>query len=175
MANTQTPLILELVGEATMLQFGESIAAAITAALAQQRATEMPDQALLIALQGDLGVGKTTLSRGILTGLGHIGSVKSPTYTLVEPYELSLGKVCHFDFYRLIDAEELEYMGFQDYLVGSRLCLIEWPERGAGFMPEADILIEIIQQGDGRLLTLGGASERAARIISQLDSEGNGV
>jgi len=59
--------------------------------------------------------------------------------------------------------------------VGSRLCLIEWPERGAGFMPEADLLIEIIQQGDGRLLTLGGASERAARIISQLDSEGNGV
>ena len=175
MVNKQTQLILELVGEATMLQFGESIAAAITAALAQQRATEMPDQALLIALQGDLGVGKTTLSRGILTGLGHIGSVKSPTYTLVEPYELSLGTVCHFDFYRLIDAEELEYMGFQDYLVGSRLCLIEWPERGAGFMPEADILIEIIQQGDGRLLTLGGASERAARIISQLDSEGNGV
>ena len=175
MANKQTQLILELVGEATMLQFGESIAAAITAALAQQRATEMPDQALLIALQGDLGVGKTTLSRGILTGLGHIGPVKSPTYTLVEPYELSLGTVCHFDFYRLIDAEELEYMGFQDYLVGSRLCLIEWPERGAGFMPEADILIEIIQQGDGRLLTLGGASERAARIISQLDSEGNGV
>ena len=175
MANKQTQLILELVGEATMLQFGESIAAAITAALAQQRATEMPDQALLIALQGDLGVGKTTLSRGILTGLGHIGPVKSPTYTLVEPYELSLGTVCHFDFYRLIDAEELEYMGFQDYLVGSRLCLIEWPERGAGFMPEADLLIEIIQQGDGRLLTLGGASERAARIISQLDSEGNGV
>jgi tRNA threonylcarbamoyladenosine biosynthesis protein TsaE len=174
-ANKQTQLILELVGEATMLQFGESIAAAITAALAQQRATEMPDQALLIALQGDLGVGKTTLSRGILTGLGHIGPVKSPTYTLVEPYELSLGTVCHFDFYRLIDAEELEYMGFQDYLVGSRLCLIEWPERGAGFMPEADLLIEIIQQGDGRLLTLGGASERAARIISQLDSEGNGV
>ena len=175
MANGQTQLILKLVSEETMIQFGASIAAAITAVLAQQRATEMPDQALLIALQGDLGVGKTTLSRGILTGLGHIGSVKSPTYTLVEPYELSLGTVCHFDFYRLIDAEELEYMGFQDYLVGSRLCLIEWPERGAGFMPEADILIEIIQQGDGRLLTLGGASERAARIISQLDSEGNGV
>ena len=175
MANGQTQLILKLVSEETMIQFGASIAAAITAVLAQQRATEMPDQALLIALQGDLGVGKTTLSRGILTGLGHIGPVKSPTYTLVEPYELSLGTVCHFDFYRLIDAEELEYMGFQDYLVGSRLCLIEWPERGAGFMPEADILIEIIQQGDGRLLTLGGASERAARIISQLDSEGNGV
>jgi len=174
-ANGQTQLILKLVSEETMIQFGASIAAAITAVLAQQRATEMPDQALLIALQGDLGVGKTTLSRGILTGLGHIGPVKSPTYTLVEPYELSLGTVCHFDFYRLIDAEELEYMGFQDYLVGSRLCLIEWPERGAGFMPEADILIEIIQQGDGRLLTLGGASERAARIISQLDSEGNGV
>ena len=175
MANGQTQLILKLVSEETMIQFGASIAAAITAVLAQQRATEMPDQALLIALQGDLGVGKTTLSRGILTGLGHIGPVKSPTYTLVEPYELSLGTVCHFDFYRLIDAEELEYMGFQDYLVGSRLCLIEWPERGAGFMPEADLLIEIIQQGDGRLLTLGGASERAARIISQLDSEGNGV
>ena len=70
MANGQTQLILKLVSEETMIQFGASIAAAITAVLAQQRATEMPDQALLIALQGDLGVGKTTLSRGILTGLG---------------------------------------------------------------------------------------------------------
>jgi len=94
---------------------------------------------------------------------------------LVEPYDLSLGKVCHFDFYRLIDAEELEYMGFQDYLVESRLCLIEWPERGVGFMPEADLLIEIIQQGDGRRLSLSGVSERADGIISQLDSEVNGV
>ena len=74
-----------------------------------------------------------------------------------------------------MDAEELEYMGFQDYLVESRLCLIEWPERGVGFMPEADLLIEIIQQGDGRRLSLSGVSERADGIISQLDSEGNGV
>ena len=155
-----------------MLQFGNSIASAISAVVSEKRSAE---QSLLIALSGDLGAGKTTLSRGILNGLGHRGSVKSPTYTLVEPYELSLGRVCHFDFYRLIDPEELEYMGFRDYLVESRLCLVEWPERGAGFLPEADMLIEIVQLHEGRKLTLSGQSEQAKKILSQLNRETTGV
>ena len=172
-------LTLELINETAMLQFGNRIAVAISRgfeyALDNNSLLKVAEPALLIALQGDLGAGKTTLSRGLLIGLGHVGAVKSPTYTLVEPYDLAMGQVCHFDFYRLQDPEELEYMGFRDYLVESRLCLIEWPERGVGFLPEADILIEIAQLDEGRKVTLSGQSEQAKKIISQLDREKNGV
>ena len=154
----------ELQSESLMLQFGSSIAAAIMSA--EKR---LGQQALLISLSGDLGAGKTTLSRGILSGLGHSGSVKSPTYTLVEPYELPLGKVCHFDFYRLVDPEELEYMGFQDYLVEARLCLIEWPERGEGFLPDVDISIGIIPSQQGRILSFGSGSELGCEIVASLE------
>ncbi|ETN91521.1 ADP-binding protein [Gammaproteobacteria bacterium MOLA455] len=180
MIERQTHCItLELIDEAAMLQFGNRIAAVLSWAL-NNALENVPSEttvqsALLIALQGDLGAGKTTLSRGLLLGLGHGGAVKSPTYTLVEPYELEMGQVCHFDFYRLQDPEELEYMGFRDYLVESRLCLVEWPERGVGFLPEADILIEIVQLPKGRKLTLSGNSEQARIIISQLDRETTGV
>ena len=172
-------ITLELIDEAAMLQFGNRIAAALSWELDQTLGNVSPEKmvepALLIALQGDLGAGKTTLSRGLLIGLGHVGAVKSPTYTLVEPYALEMGQVCHFDFYRLQDPEELEYMGFRDYLVESRLCLVEWPERGAGFLPEADILIEIVQLHEGRKLTLSGQSEQAKKILSQLNRETTGV
>jgi tRNA threonylcarbamoyladenosine biosynthesis protein TsaE len=172
-------LTLELINETAMLQFGNRIAVAISRgfeyALDNNPLVKVAEPALLIALQGDLGAGKTTLSRGLLIGLGHVGAVKSPTYTLVEPYDLAMGQVCHFDSYRLQDPEELEYMGFRDYLVESRLCLIEWPERGVGFLPEADILIEIVQLDEGRKVTLSGQSEQAKKIISQLDREKNGV
>ena len=156
----------ELQSESLMLQFGSSIAAAIMSA--EKR---LGQQALLISLSGDLGAGKTTLSRGILSGLGHSGSVKSPTYTLVEPYELPLGKVCHFDFYRLVDPEELEYMGFQDYLVEARLCLIEWPERGEGFLPDVDISIGIIPSQQGRILSFGSGSELGSEIVDSLEDK----
>ena len=115
-----------------------------------------------------MGAGITTLSRGILQGLGHSGAVKSPTYTLVEPYRLALGAVYHFDLYRLVDAEELEYMGFADYLADGRLCLIEWPERGQGFLPTVDIAIEIRQLGDGRCVTLCANSALGEQLIIQL-------
>lgn len=123
---------------------------------------------MVVYLQGDLGAGKTTLCRGLIQALGHAGHVKSPTYTLVEPYELSALQVYHFDLYRLHDAEELEFMGIRDYFSAQSLCLIEWPERGAGMLPAADMTLALQHIMDERLLQITAHSAQAQTLLTVL-------
>ena len=111
----------------------------------------------ILALLGPNGAGKTTLVRGMLRGLGHEGAVKSPTYTIVEPYELGGVHIYHFDLYRLGDPEELELIGVRDYFSSDSLCLLEWPERGAGVVPSPDLTITLAVNGRGRKATLDWA------------------
>jgi len=108
----------------------------------------------IVFLHGPLGAGKTTLVRGLLRALGHTGSTKSPTYTIVEPYDLAERKVFHFDLYRIADPEELEYLGFRDYLNEDCLCLIEWPEKGEAFLPQADMELSLSYEGEARSIKL---------------------
>ena len=104
----------------------------------------------VIFLEGELGAGKTTVSRGILRGLGHQGIVASPTYTLLELYDLTFHRVAHFDLYRITAAKDLEGIGFRDYLDGQTICLIEWPENGAAFLPAPNLRIILEYAGVGR-------------------------
>lgn len=147
------PIFLE--DEASMEAFGATLA-------------DFMQNGGLVTLSGTLGAGKTTLTRGFMHAVGHKGAVKSPTYTLVEPYDVNGRSIMHFDLYRLSDPEELEYLGFRDYLDGATLCLIEWPEKAKDFLPEPDLAINISVVKDGRHLSWQSFSEQGALVDQHL-------
>ncbi|MBS3666960.1 MULTISPECIES: tRNA (adenosine(37)-N6)-threonylcarbamoyltransferase complex ATPase subunit type 1 TsaE [Halomonadaceae] len=122
----------------------------------------------LVYLEGELGAGKTTLTRGILRAYGHLGAVKSPTYTLVEPYELGSQRIYHLDLYRLSDPEELEFIGGRDVLADDALSIIEWPSRGEGWLPAPDLRLTLEVMGQGRLVSLAPGSDQGERILAAL-------
>lgn len=147
--------------------------------LADEQATLAFGQALakvtggkaLITLQGNLGAGKTTLSRGIIQALGHKGAVKSPTYTLVEPYALPQGQVYHYDLYRLNDPEELHFLGIRDFLNSDTLTLVEWPERGKDWLPEADLAIHLEVSATGRQLSWQAHTQKGEAMAASLQQQ----
>ena len=154
-------LNLFLENEAAQLQLAASI-------------SENTPAGTVIFLQGNLGTGKTTLVRGFLQSLGFKGNVKSPTYTLVEPYLIDNKEIYHFDLYRLGTPDELEYAGGRDYFDGEAICLIEWPEKAEGYLPQADLLCELSyknQAGEqGRACTLRGYTDKGLSIIKGLSN-----
>ena len=151
-------LFFALEDAAATERFGERVAAALR---------RCPAGRLVIFLQGDLGAGKTTFSRGFLRGLGHQGRVPSPTYTLIEPYELDSLPVYHMDLYRLRDGAELEFLGLED-LPATSVLLIEWPERAAAQLGAPDLRLSLALAGEGRQLHLEALSERSAKLLSEL-------
>ncbi len=149
-------MILDVADAAAMEALGARLAEARTAGI--------------IYLEGELGAGKTTLARGLLRALGHSGKVRSPTYTLIEPYLLDSGAVYHLDLYRLADPQELEDLGLRDLLAEKALLLVEWPERGAGVMPAADLRVGIEHRRAGRRVTLEPLSAAGEHLLTTLQA-----
>ena len=123
----------------------------------------------VVFLSGGLGVGKTSFTRGCLTALGHVGRVKSPTYSVVESYSVQDLLLHHFDLYRIGSLDELYSMGMEDYFDGSAMCMVEWPEQGQGVLPAADLTIQLSLHGqDGRCLNAVASSARGDQILNEL-------
>ena len=120
--------------------------------------------AVVVGLAGSLGAGKTMLARAALRALGVDGTVRSPTYTIAEPYETRIGRIWHLDLYRIADPEELEYVAIRDLVSESVACLVEWPERGAGVLPELDCRLTIAPSGHGRRLRMEWGTGRGRAI-----------
>lgn len=152
-------LTVHLADEQATVNFGKALS---------EQVKRLGRQGIVVFLHGDLGAGKTTFTRGFVQGMGHDGKVKSPTYTLVEPYKLEDWSVYHFDLYRLADPEELEYMGIRDYFGEQCCCFVEWPERGQGVLPDADMTITLRYDGESRNINLVANNEYAEQLIAAL-------
>ncbi|MFC3625503.1 tRNA (adenosine(37)-N6)-threonylcarbamoyltransferase complex ATPase subunit type 1 TsaE [Vogesella amnigena] len=157
MATDHTSVEGFLADEAATLQLGQQVAACLQAGLQLQ-------------LHGDLGAGKTTFTRGLLRGLGHAGRVKSPTYTLVESYPLPAMTVHHFDLYRFSDPREWYDAGFADYLAADTVCIVEWPQKAEGVLPQADLTLELGVAGEGRNYRLAAHSETGSACLSRFQT-----
>lgn len=179
---------IPLLDELATMRFGADLLSAIDSVEGPADTVSGADkkQAMCMYLLGDLGVGKTTLSRGVLRAAGHKDAVKSPTYTLVEPYVLPRGLIYHFDLYRLSDPYELEFLGVEQYFDEGLLCLIEWPSKGGDFIPAADLTItlsEVAQsecpqniqpsQMEQRLLVVAGNSALGDSILNHFIDYGS--
>ncbi|MDC2964481.1 tRNA (adenosine(37)-N6)-threonylcarbamoyltransferase complex ATPase subunit type 1 TsaE [Gammaproteobacteria bacterium] len=125
-------------------------------------------QGVIVFLNGGLGAGKTTLCRGVLRAFDYSGAVKSPTYTLVEPYKIDLGHINHFDFFRIAHPDELDYIGIEEYFSLDTLSLIEWPEKGLGLLPENDLTISVEFEKKKRVIQVTSNSELGEKIYSKV-------
>ena len=151
-----------LADESQQIALAERVAKAVA---------EHTGSSFLMMLKGDLGVGKTTFARGFIHGSGFHGVVKSPTYTLVEPYPVTGERMCyHFDLYRLADPEELEFTGARDYFNDTDICLVEWPEKAQGFLPPADWVCEFSHHDDGRELYITALTDKGKKLMLQVFS-----
>jgi len=169
-----TALIRVLPDEQATLAFGAEIAAALCVVMSAGNVATASQGALMIHLHGDLGAGKTCLSRGLIQALGHHGAVKSPTYTLVEPYENLQPPVYHFDLYRLSDPEEVEFLGVESYFGSGNVCVVEWPEKGSHALPGPDLEILLASEYvggaslPGRRLECHAASAAGADVLTYI-------
>jgi len=155
------PLALKL-GDLTATEhLGDALARSLPAALNS-----------VVYLEGDLGAGKTTLARALLRGLGVRGPIRSPTYTLVERYPLAAGgESAHLDLYRIADPEELDYLALDELAASARLWLVEWPQRGTGRLPKADLVVAMAMVGDAREAHLHAQSPVGIRWLANLGKD----
>ena len=151
-------ITLKLADEQATLKLGADFARSINAGMN-------------VYLHGDLGAGKTTFVRGVLHGLGFVGKVKSPTYTLVEPYQIFISQAIvnlyHFDLYRFIDEEEWDAAGFRDYFNPNAVCLIEWSDKAGSLIPQADIDVYLELVGEGRSVCLIANTMAGTKCLEQ--------